>query len=403
MPTCSRCGATDDRHSMKCLQTMALGWAMGVEERPELTAIAETLSEDTISRHVSELATMREELVRLVAENADLRRRLDAQANGRGWPAVVQELRGTIAERDATIEELRSRPVGADERQLLDWLEFPTSDPWPPLVTHLPPNYYDEKHVSAERLAEIQREVDELNASPHLDVVVHDDVNVTATPKQEAIPAPERPAEPLAAPEAPPVPETAPAPVKAGQSVSLDVRREWAERFFTERIERTGGSVLPGAELNAAYNAWAAEQGGPAAGLRGPTALSVFVPKGVRKGRLGGVEGWLGLRLKSKDASEGSPSRSGSSWPRFATSRSRRSPSRVSTSSRTAPTSWRSSWRSSSTSASAASTACPGRRPRPPSPTCTRPAATSGSGRRRSPPAARCPTPTSTPPPTSCS
>lgn len=164
MTACSRCGATDDRHSIKCYQAMALGMAMGVEPPSRATVLADVGTYDAALRE--EDARLREQNLALVQENRSLRERLDAQSGGRGWPAVVRELRTTLDERDATIDSLR--------RQLAEAVP----------VTHLPAGYYDGK-ASPERLAEIQREVEELNASPHLDVQVLDPLNAIVTPRPE--------------------------------------------------------------------------------------------------------------------------------------------------------------------------------------------------------------------------
>jgi hypothetical protein len=82
MTACSRCGATDDRHSVKCYQAMALGLAMGVEARP---AAAGQLSDGQISeigRQYAaplreQLAAYAEEVQRLRTENEQFRRALD--------------------------------------------------------------------------------------------------------------------------------------------------------------------------------------------------------------------------------------------------------------------------------------------------------------------------------------
>jgi hypothetical protein len=163
MTACSRCGATDDRHSVKCYQAMALGLAMGVEERP---AAAGQLSDGQISeigRQYAaplreQLAAYAEEVQRLRTENEQFRRALDHE----GEKLVALQ---------AQLTALTSAPV-----------------------TQLPDGYYDnllaqqaaEAAVSPERLADIEREVAALNESPLLDVTVHDGLNATIRPKQLA-------------------------------------------------------------------------------------------------------------------------------------------------------------------------------------------------------------------------
>jgi hypothetical protein len=162
MAACSRCGTTDNRHSMKCLKAMAFGLAMGVEERPTLVAAPVRL-EDELERERVGASQLEEELSRLHAEMDLLGEKLIA----------------------AQTEAAKEHAVALRWQQRYDqlaaqWDSGMVTTP----VTQLPPGYYDAK-VSPERLAEIEREVAALNESPHLEVEVHDELNATVRPRRD--------------------------------------------------------------------------------------------------------------------------------------------------------------------------------------------------------------------------
>ena len=173
MPKCSRCGTHDDRHTMKCYKATVLGRALGVEP------LAAPVAPKGLAEWVRDTPT--DEAIASTGRQ---------YAEGRGFPAIIQDLRARLAERDQTIQSLRQEArdwrFEADElrRQLAAWIT-PEG-----IYTRLSPGYYDEKHVSPERLAEIQAEVDQLNlaemeASPHLDVKRRPDGSATIAPKRD--------------------------------------------------------------------------------------------------------------------------------------------------------------------------------------------------------------------------
>jgi transcriptional regulator with XRE-family HTH domain len=125
---------------------MALGLAMGVEERPVLVA-----------------APVR---VESAAADAGLREQNTA------YEGVIDRLGEKLIAAQAEVERLRAL--------LAEWEGFA-------LVVDLPTDYYAESpaNVSAERLAEIEREVAQLNESDLLEVEVHDALNATVTPKRD--------------------------------------------------------------------------------------------------------------------------------------------------------------------------------------------------------------------------
>jgi transcriptional regulator with XRE-family HTH domain len=178
MPKCSRCGAQDDKHTMKCYKAMVLGRALGVEPLaapvPAKGLHGWALDDEVVAAPAREYAP------------------------GRGFPAIIQDLRSQLAERQQTIMQLRQEvrdwrfEVEELRRKLDAWIT-PEG-----IYTRLAPGYYDEKHVAPERLAEIQAEVDEINAglhdteileameaSPNLDVIRHPNGNASVVPKRD--------------------------------------------------------------------------------------------------------------------------------------------------------------------------------------------------------------------------
>jgi hypothetical protein len=223
MSACSRCGTTDDRHSKKCYEAMALGWALGMEPRP----VAQT---SQIARDYTDAR-----VVQLEADNRNLQSMVDHLDEERSqWAFEVDRLRQQLHNLTATA------------------------------VTHLPDGYYDgllnERRVSADRLADIAREVAFLNESDHLEVTVHDPLNATVRPLRdddysaealdqdqlvaelmdaarevgEQVRAPEPEPEPVPAPRAPEPeqeapPEAEPAKVEAEQ----DDRPQWDDTIHS--------------------------------------------------------------------------------------------------------------------------------------------------------------------------
>jgi hypothetical protein len=225
--TCSRCGATDNRHSAKCLQAMALGWAMGVEERPKLGPVRVERDDDEIAQIGEQYAApFREEVSRLLAEMDVLGEKLIAAQ------AEVERLRQERAEWDRPLRERRAE-IQAE-------IESPA----------------------------FQRELEEMAASEHLEVEVLDEANATVRPARdddyteagvnatdpvgkiadaiyEAVGLP---------PETPPAPEPAPLPPEAAPAAEApepEVPRstaEWAEYIKALRA-RTGLSGIKFAKL----------------------------------------------------------------------------------------------------------------------------------------------------------
>jgi transcriptional regulator with XRE-family HTH domain/uncharacterized coiled-coil protein SlyX len=180
--TCSRCGATDDRHTMKCLKAMAFGLAMGVEQRPVLVAAPVRVEDDAASlrAEIGQLSLTKRALDEALAE-------LERERVG------ASQLEDRVTEQEAEIDRLGEKLIAAQAQAerwqrkyeqlapLYDSLLSATQAPDP--VTQLPPGYYDGR-VTAARLAEIEEEVRLLNESPHLDVTVIDGQNAVVTPKQ---------------------------------------------------------------------------------------------------------------------------------------------------------------------------------------------------------------------------
>lgn len=169
---CSRCGAPDDRHSMKCLQAMALGWAMGVEPRPQRFegSRAGVGAPSPAANAVPEVVEqLREQLARAEAQERLWRERVRTWQHDYG--VLRQSYEDLQAGRSATqqLAEGMGVPVTAEQD-----VKFP--------FTALPPEYHD-ANLAGKRRAEREREIDaeiqaqliaEAEASPDLDVVEHD-------------------------------------------------------------------------------------------------------------------------------------------------------------------------------------------------------------------------------------
>jgi transcriptional regulator with XRE-family HTH domain len=217
MSTCSRCGTTTGQHTVKCLQAMALAWAMGVEERPSVPGAA-TVTE------------LREEIGQLGV----LRRALgEAEAQNNEQSALIGQLRA----------QLDRERVGAS--QLEDELtrlraQLASLQQQAP-ATQLPPDYY-EARVSAARLAEIQAEVEALNtlremaASPHLDVRVTDGRNAVVTPRRDDDYTPEAVDRTVAEDEAPPAPPVDAAPAAEQEAPAEEPAAPEPEPSFGQRL-----------------------------------------------------------------------------------------------------------------------------------------------------------------------
>jgi transcriptional regulator with XRE-family HTH domain len=239
--TCSRCGATDDRHTMKCLKAMAFGMAMGVEKRPVLVAAPVRVEDDAASlrAEIGQLSLTKRALDEAVA--ALERERVGAsQLEDRvtELEGIVDSLGEKLIAAQAEVERERNEKehlldVVAEQRVRLD-----RHHQWPsdPPVTQLPPGYYDGR-VTAARLAEIEEEVRLLNESPHLDVTIIDGQNAVVTPKADVLPDRDDDYTPAAidatmreaieaqaaATTTPPAPDTTPiAPVQEAQPVTAD-------------------------------------------------------------------------------------------------------------------------------------------------------------------------------------
>ena len=246
---------------MKCYQAMALGWAMGVEERPALA-----------QQFVGPRATsvMQARIAQLESENRNLQSMVDHLDEERAqWGREVDRLR--------------------------DQLLALTSAP----VTHLPDGYYDglisqpQGAVSPGRLADIAREVAFLNESEHLEVTVHDELNATARPKRDDdytaealdrdVESTEVVAEPMPEPEAepvrPPYPSWQERQAKVGVpgawakpevAVAEEAAREYIDTHLVAaegtRSSETGTvfqTYVTAPELLAGYEAWAKANGRP--------------------------------------------------------------------------------------------------------------------------------------------
>jgi hypothetical protein len=323
MTACSRCGTTTGQHTMECLQAMALGWAMGVEERPKLGPVrveTEPFVDDlrlTIDQLRAELARVEtqnneqaETIGALRAEVDRLTGRALAETNGRGWPAVVQELRGWLAVRDATIASLRAE-VGRWEEQF----------------AHL----YDED--VAARHAEIQAEIEspafqqelaDMAASPDLEVEVHDEANATVRPKQDEDAAADRAwdeveqvTEAFDTDETPPAPEPAPLPPEAAPAAQAPEPEapkpartygglgdpEWvhpdAPAFIADNIEPSDNPAdyVTTARISSTLAAWNTRTGknlGPTPAYR-EIARRFMRGKPIHDGKQ--VDGYYGMKL----------------------------------------------------------------------------------------------------------
>ena len=303
MPACSRCGTTDDRHSIKCYQAMALGMAMGVEPRPtarpaltldQIHTVIDQVKAEAAPEPLPGAATRRRD-----GETDDeLVRRLRRQAE------TIRRLEGEVAKLQA---------------QQLD-LEPP--------VTHLPPDYYEGK-VSAERLAQIEREVADLDASPHLDVEVLNPLNAVVTPKAEPAPAEATPEVPVGTGKKPlpgmrwaesnkakiGVPgawakaETLAAEAAAQEFV--DAHLVAAEGQRQDEAGRTWPAYLTAPELIAAYEAWAKANDKPntkaSPRMVGAAATKSPLVTGKKQGpRHGGSKPncYLGVKLAVEQAAQ---------------------------------------------------------------------------------------------------
>lgn len=174
---CSRCGAIDDRHSMKCYQAMVMGMALGFE-KPQAHPIPTQQNPD-LAAAGREVAALRDELASLGQQLRDSHREL------RRWQHDYRTLHHRY-------EELRGQQTGSANLAAL--VDRPIVDEYAnPPVTQLPPEYH-EANLAGKRRAEREREIeaeiasrkfqDELDLqerlitdarkSPHLVVEEHD-------------------------------------------------------------------------------------------------------------------------------------------------------------------------------------------------------------------------------------
>lgn len=150
-PGCSRCGTTTGQHSAKCLQAMALAWAMGVEERPRVGPVRvepDPLVDD-LRAEISQLSLTKRALDEAVA--ALERERVGASE-------LEEEVSRLHAEMDLLGEKLLAAQAEV-ERLRQERAEWERPQPAP--VTQLPPGYYDR----LDRLAEIDAEIANLHKS----------------------------------------------------------------------------------------------------------------------------------------------------------------------------------------------------------------------------------------------
>jgi hypothetical protein len=290
---------------MKCLQAMALGWAMGVEERPRLGPVRVEDEAASLRAEIGQLSLTQRALEGANAEIADLHAQMDV---------LGDKLIAVQAENEQLRVQLDRTEAHAG-RWYDDWkaLYNDTHPDEETYVSRLPEGYLDGK-ASLQREAEIaaeiespafQRELEEMAASEHLEVEVLDEANATIRPKvDETPPAPESvPLPPEAAPAAQAPEPEAPKPARVYKGLGDP---EWvhpdAPAFIADNIEPSDNPAdyVTTARISLTLAAWNTKTGknlGSTPAYR-EIARRFMRGKPIHDGKQ--VDGYYGMKLSGK-------------------------------------------------------------------------------------------------------